>query len=513
MVLIFKRTVILVLLFLTLGGVSNSASHLSTLEQSGYMKLTSSPEIETFLSILSHSYVSAEKETIATTALGNQVNALLISLDVDRFKKGELEDNKLTVMLVGSQHGTETSGAEAILLVARDVLEGKLGSCLEDMNLIFIPNSNPDGRNLKRRRNGNGADINRNYTILSEPESRGIINALHRWGPEVVLDVHEAAALKKKTLAREGYLTAFEAQFETANNPNVDRHIRTYSFTYLLPQILDRVKENGLAAQRYIKNFSSLDQPITHGDLSLAILRNMAGMLGSFSFLLENKLDPSTGTYPTPRNIRVRVSKQYLCITTFLNCCRIHRSQIMAISRNARMRWKTPKNEEPLYLASSYVADTNNTQITLPLRRIGTGSLIKHSFRYNGAVAADSPLSLPSSYIITSHQNLIADILSRHHVIYRRSKNIDSIFVKIRRIENHIFENARTGWQPGRYSFDERKVDYLLRPGDLVVDLNQSARRLIPLLLEFQSSSSIFNTDDYHHLVEKQKDFFIFPAE
>ena len=249
---------LLPVMLVAVGGGPERASLLTTLEESGYTQLTGSPEITAFLSMLSERYVSAEEATIATSALGHPVKALLVSSDRDWLKNGKGDDNKLTVMFVGSQHGKESSGAEALLLVARDVVEGTLTSYLEDFNFVFIPNSNPDGRDLKRRVNGNGVNLSTNFVVLTEPESRGIINALHRWKPEVVLDVHESAVLKKKSLARQGYLTDFEAQFEAANNPNVDRHIHHFSFNRLLPGIIGLVREQGLPARRSIGEITSI---------------------------------------------------------------------------------------------------------------------------------------------------------------------------------------------------------------------------------------------------------------
>lgn len=499
---------------LLLSALYSGALRLTPLEKSGDMLLSSSSEISAFLSLLSHQYASAEKVSIAESKLGNPVDALLISSNLSRFKNRMRDDDKLTVMILGTQHGSEPSGGEALLRIARDILKGTLGNYLEEMNFIFIPNCNPDGRNLKSRKNGNGVDINRNYMILTESESRGILNALLRWSPEVVLDVHEAPALKKNTLAREGYLMDFEAQFEAANNPNVDHQIRNYSFRRLLPQLIEQVEAKGLPAQRYIKSIHSIHQPVNNGKLSLNILRNMAGMVGAFSFLLENKRDPSTGAYPTPQNIHVRVSKQYLCITTFLESLRTHRDAIKAISRKARMKWKDPNNKAPLYLASRYVTDPSNPKMTLPLRKIDTGVSIKHAFRYDGAVETRFPLrTLPAAYIVTSHQNLIQKILARHHVRYTRAKKSSNFVAYVKCIKRRIFEKINVRQGQTRYVFKERKMDYQLRRGDLVVDLNQPAKRLIPLFLELQSANSIFNNDRYTNLVKDQKDFFVYSAE
>jgi len=49
------------------------------------------------------------------------------------------------------------------------------------MNFIVIPNSNPGGRDLKRQTNNNGVNLSPNFVVLTEPECRGLIDALHRW--------------------------------------------------------------------------------------------------------------------------------------------------------------------------------------------------------------------------------------------------------------------------------------------------------------------------------------------
>lgn len=501
---------IVVFLLVASCSVGRQGPLLTRLEESGYAHLTSSAEITMFLTELSKRNPAAERVTIARSALGSSVETLLISSEIDRFKNGHCSNDKVTAMLIGSQHGMEPSGAEALLLISRDIIEGQLAAWLEDMNFVIIPNGNPDGRDSKRRVNGNGVNLSTNFTVLSETETRGILDALHKWKPEVVLDVHESAVLKKKSLGRQGYLTDFEAQFEPANNPNVDERIRAFSFNHLLPEVVELVNSAGLPAQRYIGEITSIHQPITHGGLSLRNLRNMAGMMGSFSFLLENRLDPSSGNYPTPRNICARVAKQYLCIWAFLTCCRAHQSEIMKFSRNARMRWTRGEDEEPLYLFYAYGADRNRPQITLPLRKRETGELVKRTFEYRGAVEHHSPLRVPAYYIVTEHQNLIKDLLDRHRIAYETAEQPVEVVVQIQ--YNLPGQGRTTGPQEGsnNHVVRERVERYTIKRGDLIVGLDQPARRLIPLLLELQSLSNILNSKEYRHIVQADNDFFVY---
>ncbi len=499
---------VFLILLLIAGCVSKPSPLLTELERSHYLGLTSSSEISGFLSELADRNRAAKKVILGESPLRSPVEALLISTDMSWFKGGPSPPDKMTVMLIGSQHGMEPSGAEALLLLSREILEEGLRSYLEDMNFIIIPNSNPDGRNSNRRVNGNGVNLSTNFTILSEPESRAIFNALHKWKPEVVLDVHESAVLKKKTLARQGFLIVFEAQFEAANNPNVDSQIRAFSFNRFLPEVIALVNAQGLPAQRYIGEITNIHQTITHGGLSLRNLRNMAGMKGSFSFLLENRLDPSTGTYPTPRNIRERVAKQYLCLSSFLSCCRRYRTEIINISQNARRQWKDRQKEDPLYLFFAYVPDENQPQITLPLQKLETAEPTTHTFRYNGVVTGKIPLPLPASYIITKPQELIKEFLDRHHIIYETAEQ--AAVVPAQKIAGQ--KTAMTGpyRDPLDYSSKDHLEEYTLHPGDLIISLNQPARRLIPLFLEYQSLGCIFNFPEYSKPAMEGTDFFIY---
>lgn len=254
------------------------------------------------------------------------------------------------------------------------------------MNFIIIPVSNPDGRNAHLRINGNKVNLSTNFVILSEPETRALYDTLVTWKPEVILNIHESAVLKKKSLGGQGYLIDFETQLETANSPNVDNQIHSFSSGTLLPEIITLINDNGLRAQHYIGEITDINQIITHGGLSLHNLRNIGGMMGSFSFLLENRLDPSMGTYPTPRNIRARVTKQYLSISSFLNVCRNHKTEIIKLTQGARRKWENFKYGEFLYLYFAYTTDSNQPKISMPLCKIETGDLIEHIFYYQSRV-------------------------------------------------------------------------------------------------------------------------------
>lgn len=118
-------------------------------------------------------------------------------------------------------HGNEPSGSEAALLTAYTLIASKNEKInrLITNSVVFIdPTLNPDGRdrhsqwanqyksiNLvadsndaehneswpRGRTNHYWFDLNRDWLLAIHPESRGKLNWLHEWYPNVVLDVHE----------------------------------------------------------------------------------------------------------------------------------------------------------------------------------------------------------------------------------------------------------------------------------------------------------------------------------
>lgn len=486
-----------------------SVSLATPLESNAYTSLPTSAQIDTFLQALTADSPSATLVSLGHSAGGRPIQAVCISADAAFCQHGRSRPDRLSVLLVGSQHGTEPSGAEALQRVARELLSGSLRSYRLTMDFLLIVNSNPDGRDMRRRVNANQVNLSTDYVLLSQPESQAVVNVLHRFQPHVILDVHESALLKKRTLGAQGFMTDFEAQFETANNPNVEPALRQWSRQHFLPALLAAVNAQGLPASHYIGEITDINQPITHGGLSPRTLRNYAGLLGGLSTLVENRLDPP-GDYPTPRNIARRVDKQFLFIATFLAQCQTALSTILERVQAARV----PGHSTPpaLSLVAGYAPQPDQPTITLPMRRRDTGVLEQHVFDYHGSIVASQTLSAPHTYFILGHEAELAALLDRHAVPYARVQHP----MQIQAIQQHIQAihlsvpplGAGKGKVP-HVVLSERVETIQLSPGHLRVDLNRRTARLVPLLLDPRSIGSVFHTPPYAELLTPDTDFFV----
>src|SRR3990172_325778 len=479
----------------------DEAGFQTELQKSGYSRITKSAEISCLLDKLTQCYQPlARKEVIGKSAGGQPIEAIVIG------KKAENQEaaNRLTVMVISGQHGTEPSGPEALMIIARELLQGDLRPLSEHMEVILVPNTNPDGRENHRRVNNNGVNLSTDYVSLTQPETQVLNSAIIRWQPEVLLDVHESAILKKKSLGSEGYLTDFEAQFEVANNPNAPKDIRTMSLEQLLPQILSQINAKRLPAQRYIGEITSTTQPVTNGGLSIRNVRNKAGLYGVFAFLVENHLDPSDKDYPTFRNIKVRVEKQILCIKTFLNVMHSNRDAIVSVSQKARTSKKTGQTVE---LNWEYVQDKTHPKVTLPLMKRDTGQVAQITFADHRIVKTWNTLTLPSTYVVTKHMELIKPVLDRNNIAY---KVIDQPIKARVQAMQPAAQGQQKPVEAETTNSDHRNIDLEVKPGALWIELDQLSGPLVPLLLEVNASSSIFLTSPCSILVEPKQDFFIY---
>ncbi|WP_158772001.1 M14 metallopeptidase family protein [Paraglaciecola sp. L1A13] len=190
----------------------------------------------------------------------NQQNlASIRQQHVSSFGQKSAPDQPLVLWMGYSVHGDESSGANAALLIAYYLAaaKGEAVEALLDNNVVLMePSINPDGlARFAQWANGNRGqqlvadpnhrehqqpwpsgrtnhylfDLNRDWLLLTHPESQARIAQFHRWRPHVLTDFHEmgtnssyffqpgiASRNNPWTPARNTELTAELAKFHAA---------------------------------------------------------------------------------------------------------------------------------------------------------------------------------------------------------------------------------------------------------------------------------------------------------
>lgn len=444
------------------------------LERSGYARLPRAAEVDAFIRSLAAADPRARAVTLGHSAGGRELLALELGQPTAPPDAG-----KLTVMIVASQHGQEPSGAEAAQAIARDLLRGPRQRDLAHLYVVIVPLANPDGRDEDRRGNAAAVNLSTDFVLMTQPETRALARAVMRYAPDVILDVHESAALKKKTLGAQGYLIDFQAQFDIANNPNVARGIATFSADHFLPSIIAGVRNQGVEARHYIGEVTNINQTITHAGLSIRNLRNYAGMRGAVSLLLENQLDPP-GSYDTPRNIKTRVHKQYVGIATMLDRAIAFRQQIRKRVAQARSP-ATIAARKHVAFDWQYEADPKQPTIRLPMRRLGSNEPFEKTFAYRPRIVGRDIAPVPHAYVLKDRRPVIIDILDRHGIRYRRLAAAVRLSADVVVIDNN-----------GKIAAGGASTRPTIDAGDLWVEVAQTGSLLVPLLLDPRSTNSIY---------------------
>lgn len=460
------------------------------LEHHRYQRYSSAGEIGACLDALALAAGPyARREIIGRSAEGRPLHALRCERPLTRIP----HPPRLKVMLVGSQHGaSEAAGAEALLMLARAILLGDAQDALDDCEFLIIPDANPDGRERDSSRNGNEVNLNRDFVLLSQPESAALDQAVLTFQPDVILDAHESASLKQQTLGREGYLTDFEAQFDIGSSPAVAPSLRGFAEDTLLPALFTGVEKRGLRVQRYIREITSTRQPVTHGVLTARNFRNKAALRGCLTVLLETPMEPKAGVYPSFRNIEVRTGRQRACMEVFLEVIRASRTAVLAARHGAqRLAARTS-----LPLNGRYVRRADSPDVVIPLRHRETWLPAPTTFEDWRAVEERDWLELPTGYVVSAHHAVFASLLSRHAIPFEVLAHDTELAVEEEILDD--FDSVEGSWSACRCV--RRRLH--LPAGSLHIPLTHQSGRLLPLLLEPRSESSVFRYLAYARLLQ-----------
>lgn len=159
---------------------------------------------------------------LAFTSPENQQNlAAIQTRHIQNLGQSTNKNDPLIIWMGYSVHGDEPSGSNAALLIAYYLAAGQsenIDRLLNDNIVLLDPSVNPDGlsrfsqwanmhksKNLvsdpnhrehqqawpSGRTNHYWFDLNRDWLLLTHPESRARINQFHQWRPHVLTDFHE----------------------------------------------------------------------------------------------------------------------------------------------------------------------------------------------------------------------------------------------------------------------------------------------------------------------------------
>ncbi|MFN0186277.1 MAG: M14 family metallocarboxypeptidase [Aquabacterium sp.] len=232
------------------------------------------------------------------------------------------------VMIIAQQHGDEPAGAEAALVVARDLATGRLADVLDRIDVVLLPRANPDGAGWASRVSANGLDINRDHLLLRTPEAQAQAMLALRFSPVVAVDMHEHTVVGRY-LEKFGAVQRNDMLLQYAMTANYPEALTRASEQWFRQPLLAAMAAEGMTTEWYYTN------PTPAGDLRLNMGgvqpdtgRNVQGLKNAISILLESR-----GVGIGKLHLGRRVHSHVVALGSILTSAARHADALAALQR------------------------------------------------------------------------------------------------------------------------------------------------------------------------------------
>lgn len=467
--------------------IQTYAQILTPLEKSNFTKVTSNSDLVEFVNNIASNSNLITVDTLTLSALKKVIP--LIKVSSSTFGSS---NEKIKVLVVAQQHGNEHSGKEASLMFLKNILGEEINYLLSRIDILIVPQINPDGSDKNERRNGNGADLNRNHSLLTEPEVEALHKIFNQYLPEVTLDIHEYTPYSKDWMEF-GYRKNFDIQAGILTNPNIYEPLLNLQRGKFLEYMLIFLYYAGFTFNEYMVGGPPDKSRLRYSTVDINDGRQSFGIQNTFSVIFEgiNGKDPLD-------NIEHRVEGQYKAILGLLSFVYDNSSSIKKIVKEGR--------EDLLNNLSGNVSiqmeHTGNLRKEINLLSLKNGkdtSIVISNF--HDRIETKAEVKKPVGYLIPKSDAELLALLKRHNVktenyneianttIYQyyikeiSKLNLEELDVKTPVIEKKVLKNINSD-------------SYLFVP------INQLKSNTLVLILEPESMINILQYDKFTNLLK-----------
>ncbi|MER7459118.1 M14 family zinc carboxypeptidase [Micromonospora sp. NPDC126480] len=370
---------------------------------------------------------------IGRTVLGRPINMFVIGHPAPPATPEAVA--KTSPLLINCNvHGNEPGDREACFILARQLAFGtdaRTIDLLSHTTVLIVPTINGDGRAANTRGNSTGQDLNRDYSLIRQPENAAFVRMLRDYRPVASYDGHEY-----------GNSSAGDLPMLPPRHQNVAQSIFDESKQMIEGHMYAEGAEAGWWACPYGCNGG--------GNVGLSeetILRNTAGLKNVVNSLLELRSSGGATRPDEGNTANNRRRKSYSALWTFNQFLDYHRANLPSI-RTAR--------------AESITFQVSNTG-----RIVFRGSRPIPAYPSPHPGEAPPPLDAPREELILDNPPCAYKLTEEQYHGERTDGPAGQGTTVAQRLASH-------GWK-------------VVKVADgYVVPLNQPERGLIPLLLDAQ---------------------------
>lgn len=395
----------IILLLLTLFQTTLLAQVMKTpLETNNFAEITSYQELTDFVQKLDQSSDLLQVENIGKSVEGRNIYAMKFSNSAF----GE-DKSKIRVLFFAQQHGNEQSGKEGALLLAATLLQPENARLFNKIDLVIVPQVNPDGSEINQRRNKNDMDLNRNHLILSEPETIILHQLFDKYLFEVTMDVHEYYPYLEEWINL-GFRKNSDITVGTTTNINISQKIRDISQKEILPFMLKYLSDRQFSSFEYCPGGPPEMNPIRQSTYDINDGRQSLGIQNTLSFIQEGM----NGEDSFAENIGHRAKGQMTGMMALLEFVYQHKSQIKKTVISERKKLEKSAGK-PVAIQLEHVANGEKLQLPVYSYPTGKDSVITVN-DYHPVVKSITDVSRPEGYLIPKSATDLVSWAERHNL-------------------------------------------------------------------------------------------------
>jgi hypothetical protein len=249
-------------------GVGPGASLRTQFEQTNGASYTSD-----FNEFLYTAAIDAASERVRVVEIGRTLQGRPINMFVFGYPEplpsaAQISESP-TTLIQCHVHGNEPSMRESCLILARELAftdDPALLRVMEQSTVLIVPTLNGDGRAANTRGSSTGQDLNRDHSLLREPETKAFAALLRDYTPDVAVDGHNGDSEDLPVLGPR-HLNVYEGLYSEAKNGLIESSIY----------------DNAALAGWYAGPYSN------GGASQETILRNTFGLKSIVGILSENR--------------------------------------------------------------------------------------------------------------------------------------------------------------------------------------------------------------------------------
>jgi dipeptidyl-peptidase-4 len=222
------------------------AKFLTIPERTSYVRTTSSYEILEFIDMLKWNSDKVHVINMYTSPLRKICPAVVLANPRVTSPEEAVKSGKIVVYLQGNIHPYESEGKEALLVIMREILFGKLKRVLDNTIVIVCPCFNIDGNDalnlnegtphiIGTGNNAQNLNLNRDAVKVETVEVSALYRTIfNRWDPTLIYDGHLMGRVQH------GYAIAYT----TCTVPTAHPGPRNYVFDKLFPAVREATRNN-----------------------------------------------------------------------------------------------------------------------------------------------------------------------------------------------------------------------------------------------------------------------------